>query len=192
MILQGSKVNVRSLVREDIINIVKWKTDPEIADLVRGGPIHTNLEIENRRFDRHNDGSDTLRLLIETKQKKAIGFISLGEIDKENKKAELGMLIGEKAFWNRGYGTNALITLLDYLFTKQDFNRIGLEVFDYNLRAKKVYEKIGFKVEGVQRQGLYRANNFHDIYNMGILKKDFLLMKEGISKKEKKRVLSTR
>lgn len=192
MLLQGNKVNVRSLIREDIINIVKWKTDPEIADLVRGGPIHTTIEIENRRFDRHNEGSDTLRLLIETKQKKAIGFISLGDIDKENKKAELGMLIGEKAYWNRGYGTDALITLLDYLFTKLDFNRIALEVFDYNLRAKKAYEKIGFKVEGIQRQGLYRANHFHDIYNMGLLMQDFLLLKEEAVKKEKKRVSFTR
>lgn len=192
MFLQGTKVNVRSLVREDILNIVKWKSDPEIADLVRGGPIHTSIEIENKRFDRRMDSTDSIRLLVETKQKKAIGFISLGEIDKENKKADLGMLIGEKDFWDRGYGTDALLTLLDYLFTRLDFNRIGLEVFDYNLRAIKAYEKIGFKVEGVQRQGLYRANIFHDIYIMGILSQDYLNLKNEAAKKAKKRVLPTR
>lgn len=192
MFLQGTKVNVRSLTREDTLNIVKWKSDPEIADLVRGGPIHTTIEIENRRFDRHNEATDTLRLLIETKQKKAIGFISLGEIDKENKKAELGMLIGEKNYWDQGYGTDALIALLDYLFTKLDFNRVSLEVFDYNLRAKKAYEKIGFKVEGVQRQGLFRNGCFHDIFNMGVLKDDFLCLNKDAAEKAKKRVLSTR
>jgi len=196
MFFQGNKVNVRSLNREDLLNIVKWKSDPEIADLVRGGPIYTSIELENKRFDRSLDGTDTLRLLVETKQKKAIGFISLGEIDKENKKAELGMLIGEKDFWDRGYGTDALITLLDYLFTKLDFNRVGLEVFDYNHRAKKAYEKIGFKVEGIQRQGLFRGDAFHDIYIMGILKQDFLVMKaEALTDtawKAKKRVSDTR
>jgi RimJ/RimL family protein N-acetyltransferase len=192
MFLQGTKVNVRSLVREDILNIVKWKSDPEIADLVRGGPIHTSIEIENKRFDRRMEGGETIRLLVETKQKKAIGFISLGEIDKENKKAELGMLIGEKDFWDRGYGTDALITLLEHLFTRLDFNRIGLEVFDYNLRAMKAYEKIGFKVEGIQRQGLYRLNKFHDIYIMGLLRQDYLNLKNEAAKKAKKRVLPTR
>lgn len=192
MFLQGTKVNIRSLNREDILHIVKWKTDPEIADLVRGGPIHTNIEIENRRFDRHSEGTDILRLVIETKQKKAIGFISIGEIDKTNNKAELGMLIGEKKYWDHGYGTDSLFTLLNYLFCKLGFNRISLEVFDYNIRAKKVYEKIGFQVEGIQRQGLFRNGNFHDIYLMGILKQDFMSLNMDTAGKAKKRVLSTR
>lgn len=196
MFLQGIKVNIRSLTRQDLLNIVKWKSDPEIADLVRGGPIHTSIEIENKRFERSIDFSDIMRLMIETKQKKAIGFISLGDLDKDNKKAELGMMIGEKDFWDHGYGTDALITLLDYLFNTLEFNRIGLEVFDYNLRAKKTYEKIGFKVEGIQRQGLYRANKLHDIYIMGILRDEFEAPSENLSRaaveKVKKRVHNTR
>ncbi len=182
MYLQGTKTNIRSLSRKDLFYIVKWKSDPEIADLVRGGPIYTSIEIENKRFNRSIDGNDTVRLLVETKHKNAIGFISLGEIDKENKKAELGMLIGEKKLWGHGFGTDALITLLDYLFNKLDFNRINLEVFDYNLRAKKAYEKIGFKVEGIQRQGLHRGNSFHDIFIMGILRQDFICYKETMAK----------
>lgn len=173
MYLTGQKVKIRNLKRPDLPLLVKWKNDPEIADLVRGGPINTSFEIENRRFDRGLNEHDTVRLIVETIDGKPIGFISVSEIDKENQKAEIGMLIGERDFWGQGYGSDSLITLLMHLFVELGFNRIGLEVFEYNTRAKRAYEKIGFKVEGIQRQGLYRNNRYHDIFLMGILKEDF-------------------
>lgn len=174
MNLTGEKVRVKNITRADVPLLVKWKNNPEIADLVRGGPINTTFEIESRRFERGLSESDIIRLMIETLAGKPIGFISLVEIDKDNKKAEIGMLIGEKDYWDNGYGTDALVTLLRHLFFEMDFNRIGLEVFEYNQRAKKAYEKIGFIIEGMQRQGLCRNNKYHDIYLMGITKEDFV------------------
>lgn len=170
----GDKVVVRNITRADIPLLVKWKNDPELADLVRGGPINTNFEIESRRFSRGLDDHDSLRLIIETFTGKPIGFISLGDIDRENRKAEVGMLIGEKDYWDKGFGTDGLRVLLKHLFFELDFNRVGLEVFEYNHRAKRAYEKIGFKVEGVIRQGLLRQNEYYDIYIMGILRQDFI------------------
>ncbi len=174
MNLTGEKVRIKNIKRSDIPLLVKWKNDLEIADLVRGGPINTTIEIENRRFERGLGEDDVLRLIIETFSGKPIGFISLINIDQENRKAEVGMLIGEKEFWNQGYGTDSLITLLEHLFLGSGFNRIGLEIFEYNQRAKRAYEKIGFQVEGVQRQGLYRNNQYYDVILMGILKEDFV------------------
>ncbi len=174
MNLTGEKVKIRSLTRADIPMLVTWKNDPEIADLVRGGPINTTLEAENRRYDRGLDEHNTIRLIIETSWGKPIGFISLSDIDKDNHKAQLGMLIGEKEYWDRGYGSDSLVTLLDHLFFKQGFNRIGLEVFAYNLRAKRLYEKTGFEVEGIQRQGLCRNGRYYDIFLMGILKESYV------------------
>ncbi|HWI54276.1 MAG TPA: GNAT family protein [Desulfobacteria bacterium] len=173
MKLVGEKVVVRNLTRADVPMLVKWKNDPEIADLVRGAPINTTFEIESRRFARGIDDHDTLRLIIETLTGKPIGFISLGDIDRDSHKAEVGMLIGEKEFWDRGFGTEGLKLLIKYLFYEMDFNRIGLEVFEYNTRAKKAYQKIGFKVEGLLRQALFRKNKYYDIFIMGILKQDF-------------------
>jgi len=173
MFAEGNKVYVRTLKRSDLAKIVQWKNDPEIAYLVRGCPIQTNLRLESKRFDKTREEGDGTRLMITTKQGEPIGMIALGDIDKTNKKASLGMLIGEKQYWNRGYGSDALIALIDYMFNKLDFNRVSLEVFDYNHRAKRAYEKIGFKVEGVQREGLIQGNEYHDIYLMGITKRDF-------------------
>jgi len=76
--------------------------------------------------------------------------------------------------WNQGFGTDALVTLLRHLFLELDFHRVGLEVFEYNVRAKKVYEKTGFSIEGLERQGLYRNGRYYDIILMGILRDEFL------------------
>ncbi len=186
MNLTGEKVKIRNLTRADIPMLVKWKNDPEIADLVRGGPINTTFEAENRRYNRGLDEHSTIRLIIETLWGKPIGFISVSDIDKDNHKAQIGMLIGEKDFWDRGYGSDSLVTLLDHLFGQQGFNRIGLEVFEYNLRAKKVYEKIGFEVEGVQRQGLYRNGRYYDIFLMGILRENYLENRQSLRNKAEK------
>ncbi len=173
MYLIGQKVKIRNLKRPDVPLLVKWKNDPEIADLVRGGPINTSFEIENRRYDKGLNEHDTIRMIVETLAGKPIGFISLSDIDKDNGKADVGMLIGEKDFWDQGYGPDSLVTLLKHLFYDLGFNRVGLEVFEYNLRAKKAYEKIGFKLEGLQRQGLCRNDKYYNIFLMGILKEDF-------------------
>ena len=174
MNLAGNKVRIRNITRADIPLLVKWKNDPEIADLVRGAPINTTFEIESRRYEKGLGEYDTLRLIIESLTGSSIGFISLGSIDKENRKAEVGMLIGEKRMWDRGFGTDALVTLLRHLFLELDFHRVGLEVFEYNVRAKKVYEKIGFTIEGLERQGLYRNGRYYDVILMGILRDEFL------------------
>ena len=174
MNLVGNKVRIRNISRADIPLLVKWKNDPIIADFVRGGPINTTFEIENRRYEKGLGEHDAVRLIIETLKNEAVGFISLGDIDKDNMKAEVGMLIGEKKLWHRGLGTDALVTLLRHLFIELGFHRVGLEVFEYNNRAKSVYEKIGFRVEGLQRQGLFRNGRYYDIILMGILQEEFL------------------
>lgn len=173
MNLLGKKTRIRNICRSDIKLLVKWKNDPEIADLVRGGPINTTFETEQRRYERGLGDYDCIRLIIETLSRRPIGFISITNIDKENRKAEVGMLIGEKDYWDKGYGSDSLIALLRHLFYELGFNRIGLEVFEYNIRAKKTYEKIGFKVEGLQRQGLRRGSRYNDILLMGLLKDEF-------------------
>lgn len=173
MKIKGEKTVIRNIQRQDVPLLVKWKNDPEIAYLVRGGPINTTYEIESRRYYAGIEDHDTVRFIIESLEGKPIGFLSLGEIDRENQKAQIGMLIGEKEYWGQGCGTDSLRTLLNYLFFELEFNRVGLEVFEYNERAKKVYEKIGFTVEGLQRQGLRRDDKYYDIYIMGILKEEY-------------------
>lgn len=173
MQLKGFRVIVRSMTQTDVPKLVQWKNDPEIADLVRGAPIYTNLTMETKRFEKGLQNGEALRLIISTIDCEPIGFMVISDLDKPNKKANIGMLIGEKDFWNQGVGSQAMEIILKYFFDNLDFNRIGLEVFEYNLRARHMYEKVGFTVEGVQRQGLLREDKFYDVILMGITKEDY-------------------
>lgn len=148
--------------------------------MVAGQPVSTTLEQEEKRYERSSGEYDTLRLLVENENGIPLGFISICGIDKQNKKVELGILIGEKKYWGQGYGTDALCTITDYLFNKLGFNRISVEVFAYNDRAKALYEKVGFQVEGTQRDGLSRNGTFADIIYMGLLKKDYMQKQKAI------------
>ena len=98
------------------------------------------------------------------------GFIN---IDHLNQTAEVGIFIGNKNYWNRGYGTEALSLLMDYGFKALKFHNIGLRVFSFNERAKRAYEKIGFKPVGKRREALLRGNTRYDYILMDILNTEF-------------------
>ncbi|MCL5935585.1 MAG: GNAT family N-acetyltransferase [Firmicutes bacterium] len=179
MQLKGSMVMVRSMTQSDLPKLVQWKNDPEIADLVRGAPIYTNLTMETKRFEKSLENGEALRLMLCTGEGESIGFMVITDLDKPNKKANLGMLIGEKQYWNRGLGSEAMEVILKHFFDNLGFNRIGLEVFEYNLRARHMYRKVGFVEEGIQRQGLVKGDKYYDVILMGITKADYNKKQSG-------------
>ncbi|MGB4722593.1 MAG: GNAT family protein, partial [Defluviitoga tunisiensis] len=84
----------------------------------------------------------------------------------------------DKEYLSKGYGTEAMELLLDYGFNALNLQNIMLEVFDYNKRAIKAYEKVGFKVIGKRRQAKFFNNKRYDIIFMDILKDEFLNIRE--------------
>ena len=102
-----------------------------------------------------------------------IGFIGLGDIEWNNGDAWVGIGIGEREYWGKGYGTDAMRTLLRYAFTELNLHRINLGAFVYNPRAIRSYEKAGFTVEGYEREALHRDGNYTDSIYMGILREEW-------------------
>lgn len=81
--------------------------------------------------------------------------------------------IGERAYWGKGYGTDAMRLLLGFGFREWNLHRVSLLVFGYNPRALRSYEKCGFRVEGRVRQQLQRGGARHDAFVMGILRAEW-------------------
>jgi len=103
---------------------------------------------------------------------KKIGQINYNKIDTQNKKVELDIIIGEEEHTSRGYGTDALRTLMRYLFDNFDIHKIWIEARANNPRAVRAYEKVGFKKEGILRKENYFEKKFVDCVRFGILKKE--------------------
>ena len=99
-----------------------------------------------------------------------IGFVGLIDIQWNHGDAWMGIGIGERECWGKGYGTDAVRMILQYAFTELNLHRVSLGVFSYNRRAISSYEKAGFTHEGCERQVLHRDGSRADVLYMGILR----------------------
>lgn len=102
-----------------------------------------------------------------------IGDIGLDGVQWNHGDTFVGIAIGEPEFWGHGYGSDAMRIILRYAFTELNLHRVSLNVFEYNPRAIRSYEKVGFKHEGRMRQALNREGRYWDIVYMGILKSEW-------------------
>lgn len=102
-----------------------------------------------------------------------IGRLLLVNIDHINRSAWLGVVLGEKKYWGKGYGTEACKLILDFGFNALNLHNITLGVFSYNTRAIKSYEKIGFKLIGRRREARIIGTKKYDVLLMDILSYEF-------------------
>jgi RimJ/RimL family protein N-acetyltransferase len=100
--------------------------------------------------------------------------VVLHRIQSRDRQAGFGILIGEKAEWSRGYGTEATRLIVRYAFDVLNLNRVWLHVLEDNQRGQRAYENVGFKVEGVLRQAGFREGRYMDMITMGILRGELI------------------
>jgi len=109
-------------------------------------------------------------------EERSIGTVFLRNVDKVNGNAVLGIFIGDRRYLGQGYGTDALNSVVDFGFGELRLERIELEVFDYNLRAIRSYEKAGFQTDAVLRRARFHRGTHHDVHLMAILRDDWLAL----------------
>jgi RimJ/RimL family protein N-acetyltransferase len=138
------------------------------------------LQDEEDWFNRQRQENDSRVFAILTREEgRLIGNCGLHQIDWTNRNAVFGIFIGDKNYWGKGYGTDATRTILRYAFGEANLHRVELEVFSFNQRGLRVYEKCGFKLEGTRRQALYREGAWHDEYVMAILREEWEAMQHS-------------
>lgn len=174
--LFGEGVRLRSIEREDIPTFVRWFNDPEVRQyLLMYEPM--SKAKEERWFEdylnRKNDYLFAIEALIDDEWTH-IGNTGLHQIDWKNRMAVFGIVLGEKAYWGQGLGSDAARILLRFAFEELNLHRVELEVFDFNPRAIRSYEKVGFRHEGTRREAFFRNGRYQDVHLMSILQKEFL------------------
>ena len=103
-----------------------------------------------------------------------LGDIDIYVYNWPGRDAFVGLGIGEREFWGRGYGTDVIKVILRYAFIEVNLERVTLTVFEYNPRAIRAYEKVGFQLEGRQRGVILREGRRWDILYMGILREEWM------------------
>ena len=115
----------------------------------------------------------SIQIIDEEDQDKIIGNCAIQDINNKNRACSCGITIGETDYQNKGYGTEAMEMLLEYGFNTLNMNRIELSVYEFNTRAFKTYQKVGFVEEGRKRQARYHNGKYQDEIIMAILREDW-------------------
>ncbi len=136
-----------------------WQTDPELAHLTATIPITTSLTdylLEYASQINHEHPSKH-QFAIKTRDGRHIGNCACYGIDKAKGEAEIGIMIGDRRYWDKGYGTNAVSSLVQYTFNQVNSIRIHLKTLESNKRAQRCFFKCGFTVCG---NIINNGNNF--------------------------------
>jgi RimJ/RimL family protein N-acetyltransferase len=167
--LEGSLVHLRALEPADEPLMFRWINDPEVTQWLLARYPFSHKQ-ERDFIDAAIPGYDVARFAIESRNDgNLIGECSLRVSNPADRSAALGILIGDRSRWGRGYGTDAVRTLCRFGFAMMGLHRIELEVFEENERAIRLYERLGFRHEGIRRQAVFKFGCFHDIKHMGLL-----------------------
>ena len=172
--LEGKLTNLRPLDSTDLERVYGWINDREVTRYLAARYPMSRKDEENwLDHAPPNDYSEGLRLAIETKDGVHIGNLDLTDVKPEDRKARMGVMIGEKDYWGDGYGTDAIVTLLKFGFHEMNLNRIWLHAFEFNDRAYACYLKCGFQEEGRLRQHYYAEGRYWDSIVMAVLRNEF-------------------
>lgn len=172
----GHGIRLRAIEREDLPRFVTWLNDPEVRQgLNLVYPL--SLAQEERWFEQMLQRPPAEQVLgIEVEVGGVwtlIGTCGLHNVDWINHQAELGIFIGDKAFWNRGYGRRAVSLLLRHAFNTLNLNRVYLRVYETNPRAIHAYEHVGFVHEGRLRQARFQNGRYVDELIMSVLRSEW-------------------
>lgn len=141
--LKGKKTIIRNLEREDIEKRLKWKPYPDPLYYHYNRPPVSRIEKE-LWYMRKKENPDLVYLSVDNLKGDLIGFLSLYKIDKNYKTSWMGIYLGYE-YIDKGYGTDALLTMMRYYFEEVDYEKMFLDVATLNKRAIRCYEKCGFK-----------------------------------------------
>ena len=146
----GSKIKLRSKRLADARDDYTWQTDPELARLDAAPLLTTTFAqyLSDYAGGLRYPSSTRYRFAIETLEGNHIGNCVCYDINETKGEAELGIMIGNRDYWDNGYGADAVATLVNYIFGQTSLRRIYLKTLDSNRRAWKCFEKCGFTPYG--------------------------------------------
>jgi len=153
---------------------VTWLNDPTISHFVVGWSFPVSLAQQKQWFERSLGDTRTQRFMVDTKEGETIGVTGLWDIDWQSRHALTAVKLGTESVRGKGYGRDAIMTLMAYAFHDVGLNRLWTDILQFNRGSYRAYvEKCGWQVEGVLREQVYRDGQHYDLLRVAILKHEF-------------------
>jgi RimJ/RimL family protein N-acetyltransferase len=168
-------VKLRELARADIPVVNRWREDRDLVDGLGAPARYITEEVDHSWFDEYlrRRGTDIRCTVLVDGEPEPIGLVSLTGIDAVHRRAELHLLIGRRDLHGRGLGTDATVQMLRHAFRDLNLHRVFLSVLSSNAAAIRVYEKAGFRREGLAREAAYKRGRYEDLMEMAVLSHEF-------------------
>ena len=170
--LVGDRIYLSPRNVEDVEIFTEWMNDFYITDYT-GRSYQTLTLQEEKEYLENKQNDKNVFAIIDLQTDEMIGTVGLHNIDYINRTATLGIFIGNKNYWSKGYGTEAIKLILDFGFNYLNLNNIHLDLMEFNQRALKCYEKCGFKEIGRRRKCRFINGKYYDSISMDILAEEF-------------------
>jgi len=145
--INGKNVRLRRKLLSDARDDYNWQTDDELARLDATHPVKASFShyAAEYAFDLCNPSSTRQEFAVETLEGKRIGNCVYYDIDKAKGETQIGIFIGDRDYWNKGYGVDTVTTLVNHIFNQPGFKRVYLKTLTWNKRAQQCFRKCGFK-----------------------------------------------
>lgn len=165
-------IQLRELARTDIPFVNRWRQSRSLTEGL-GAPFrYIGPEVDGAWFDQYltRRGTDVRCAIIHEGNPEPVGVVSLTNLDPVHRHAEFHVFLGDGVNHGRGVGTEATHAMVQHGFADLNLHRVYLYVLPTNKAAIRVYEKVGFTVEGKLREAAFKSSAYHDLLVMGILR----------------------
>ena len=174
--IKGKQVTLRGFELKDADTILAHFNDLELRQFL-GGPLPVSKEEEEQwirsTWEARQKGTEYTFGIEENNKGLLVGSCSLLDVHSINRIAELGIAIWNKSYWDKGIGSEAIQLICSYGFYLINLHSIFLRVHDFNKRAIRVYEKLGFQHVARKREAVFIDGKYHDVLVMDILEDEF-------------------
>ena len=173
MVIYGEKIVLRAVEEGDNAMLLSLINDPDTEYLLGGGSCPVSEADQHKWFEHQEKSRDELRCIVALKgDSKAIGMIVLSDIDQKNATGHMHIKMSKDGGRGKGYGTDAVNTLVRYSFEELRLNCIYANILVYNEASIRLFERCRFKKDGVLRQRIYKKGGFVDLLSYSRLISD--------------------
>jgi RimJ/RimL family protein N-acetyltransferase len=171
--LKGQRIGLRAVEESDAQAYARWLDDEMVTTYLEMGLRPVRRKDAAAFLELANSDDAVVFAIDDLEGGRVVGTCGLYLIQWACRRAQFNILIGERAAWDKGFGTEAARLCLDYAFDKLNLNSVQLGVNAENERALRSYEKVGYVREGVRREFIYRNGRYYDMVVMSVLRKEY-------------------
>lgn len=164
------KVYLRAFEPEDYKTTILWRRDDEIWSMLGGSKYFVSEAYEKKWIENEIFSSKDLKLAICLKENNLhIGNLYFTDINQINQSCHSHILIGNKEYWGKGLGMEALKMGISYMYKERNIHRFEAKILTSNPSSLRLHQKCGYEIEGLLRRAVYKGGEFHDQYLMALI-----------------------